>query len=392
MPPSPVPELAGLAYDAATGSTSWHEVGLSLKACFGAATASLWLGDPGSGQIEMLYAENLPQEATQAYIAHFHTKDPWTNGALLTAKQAPDKIQPALLGHQILPYEAYRRSEFYADFARDIGLYHLVGTVLPVGDAGFLPLGLHRPEGSPPFTEMDRAALDNLLPHLHRALRLRHRLRQANLGEAAGIATLEALPLAAIVVDRDLRVVFANAAAEALNRNGSGLRLLRTAPPPSPVLIRAAQAAEATALSNLLRAVALAQSAGGSLRITPESEAASPSSPSLAVLVTHLPARLAPAPVSDGRRAVPGHALVIAREIGSIRRPAPALLADLFGLSLAEASVAAALAGGTSAESVAEERKVEVSTIRGQIRTILGKTGAANLRDLERILATLAIG
>jgi hypothetical protein len=46
--------------------------------------------------------------------------------------------------------------------------------------------------------------------------------------------------------------------------------------------------------------------------------------------------------------------------------------------------------GGATKEMVAASRGARVTTVRTQVRGVLAKTGASNLRDLERILATLA--
>ena len=70
-------------------------------------------------------------------------------------------------------------------------------------------------------------------------------------------------------------------------------------------------------------------------------------------------------------------------------RPSVATLCDVFGLTRAEAEVAVALAGGSGAEAVASGRRVSLDTVRSQIRAILRKSEAANLRDLERLMATL---
>ncbi len=47
------------------------------------------------------------------------------------------------------------------------------------------------------------------------------------------------------------------------------------------------------------------------------------------------------------------------------------------------------LSGGVTAEDVARRRRVSLDTVRTQVRTVLRKTNAANLRDFERILAML---
>ena len=52
--------------------------------------------------------------------------------------------------------------------------------------------------------------------------------------------------------------------------------------------------------------------------------------------------------------------------------------------------MAVALAGGAKAEDVARFRQVSLDTVRSQIRSILTKSGAANLRDFERQMAVLA--
>ena len=111
--------------------------------------------------------------------------------------------------------------------------------------------------------------------------------------------------------------------------------------------------------------------------------------PTLAVLVSPLPCRLA-----DGAKGlsgrVPGRALILLRDLAEASRaPDPDLLRRLFGLTQAEAEVACALYGGATKSAVATTRGLRESTIRSQVDAILLKTGTTNLRDLERLLASL---
>ena len=62
---------------------------------------------------------------------------------------------------------------------------------------------------------------------------------------------------------------------------------------------------------------------------------------------------------------------------------------ELFGLTPAEAEVALALVGGATKGAVARQRRSQVSTVNTQVRSILAKTGTANLRDFERLLGGL---
>ncbi|KFG69534.1 hypothetical protein JH26_09785 [Microvirga sp. BSC39] len=87
---------------------------------------------------------------------------------------------------------------------------------------------------------------------------------------------------------------------------------------------------------------------------------------------------------------MPHRALVLLRDLSATREPpAAALLRDLFGLTMNEAEVARALYGGVTKEAVAAARGLRVTTIKTQVDAILAKTGAANLRDLERLLGSL---
>jgi DNA-binding NarL/FixJ family response regulator len=63
----------------------------------------------------------------------------------------------------------------------------------------------------------------------------------------------------------------------------------------------------------------------------------------------------------------------------------------MFQLSQSEAAVGLAMLGGAGAPQVAQLRGVSTETVRRQIRNLLEKTGASNLRDFERIVATLSL-
>lgn len=113
---------------------------------------------------------------------------------------------------------------------------------------------------------------------------------------------------------------------------------------------------------------------------------------SLAVLVTPVPNGLMHdlAAAKSAAAVTEPLALVLIRPVVRRAAPPPAMLSELYGLTPAEAAVAVALAGGASAEDVASVRGVSLMTVRVQIRAVLGKTGSANLRELEHTLATLA--
>jgi DNA-binding CsgD family transcriptional regulator len=66
-------------------------------------------------------------------------------------------------------------------------------------------------------------------------------------------------------------------------------------------------------------------------------------------------------------------------------------LIDWFGLSQAEATLAVQLADGVRLESLAEQRRVRISTLRSQLSAILSKTGTTRQPELIRLLHQLPI-
>jgi DNA-binding CsgD family transcriptional regulator len=72
--------------------------------------------------------------------------------------------------------------------------------------------------------------------------------------------------------------------------------------------------------------------------------------------------------------------------------PSNADLVELFGLSPAEARLAAALMTGKRLAQIAAEFGVRVSTLRTQLRFILKKIGAKRQSDLVRIFSSAGIG
>ena len=207
-------------------------------------------------------------------------------------------------------------------------------------------------------------------------MQLRHRLGPGASAAPPGLAALDALATAVTVVDAEMRVRVANA-----DRYGRG-GLLPMGGGPWQKVLTALHQEDQTALRALVRATAAGGAPGGTLRLRDRSLM-----PAVAALVGPLPRRLSETPGGLSGR-VAGQALILLRDLGSASLPPSAeLLRKLFGLTPTEAEVACALYGGATKSSVAAKRGLRETTIRTHVSSILLKTGASNLRDLERLLA-----
>lgn len=380
-------DVIDVIYDAATPQGSWTEVGNALLELFGAGSASIMAGNPAAGERKLLYRGDLPLDAAVAYRDHYWTVDLWTNRAAKAIARAKDPSRPGVWRSGTLVTDTeFLRSEFYADFGRRLGLRYVVGTVIPIDGTNFMPIGLHRPPTSDHFEAVHVRMLERLAPHLRRAMLLGDRLGREGAGRAvAGLAALDGLAIGVVVVDAALRVRFANAAAEAMAGRDGPYRFVQRTPLDRSIALTATHRADSAALAALARDVAVEGAAGSAVGLRDASGA-----PAVAALVSPLPGRMLRASDEPGGR-VAGQALVLLRDMRPRRlNLPPGLLIDLFGLTRAEAEVALALVGGETKEAVAASRGARVTTVRTQVRAVLAKTGAANLRDLERLLATLA--
>jgi DNA-binding NarL/FixJ family response regulator len=373
-------------YDAAAGTTSWSMVGQGLMRLVGAHSASLMAGDFTVGKAELLYHGDFPMDVVIAYRNYYRKVDLWTNRAAeAVAKHGMNgRLKVWTSGH-LVPDSEFLRSEFYTEFGRHLGLRYVVGTVVPLGAAGVMPIGLHRPDGAAPFTEMDTHLLECLLPHLRRALQLRHQLNPAAALGSPGLDALDALAMGILVVDAEAHVILANAAAEIMMASGSAIRCLCTGRrAEGRTTAIALHREDNSALRALVRVTAAGGSSGGAVRLrNGEGNAA------IAALVAPLPRRLLNTSGEIAGR-VAGQALILLRDLTTHQEPPTAeLLRDLFGLTPAEAEVARTLAGGATKGMVAAKRHCKESTVRTQVRSVLEKTGTTNLRDLERLLSRL---
>jgi DNA-binding NarL/FixJ family response regulator len=93
-------------------------------------------------------------------------------------------------------------------------------------------------------------------------------------------------------------------------------------------------------------------------------------------------------PLPSSSRDSQGLALVLLKDTAREQIPAD-LLKAVYGLTPAEASLAMALTRGDGPGEIATKRHVRLTTVRTQIRQILGKTEAKNLRDLVRVLTSV---
>lgn len=362
-------------YAAATGPGGLAAALPGLAAAVGGHQASFWMAEDG-GVTE--HASTLDADAAEFHAPPLQGLTPWTvvcgerfRATHSGAGAAAGGITP---GAPVPPGARRAVAKPFATCAGAHGRLHRMGAVVPLGNGvpgGLLTLAVYRPREVQAFREAERRRMNALLPHLQPAAQLQHRLGGLERWARAGLAALDVLPFGVLVVGGGGEIFYANARAAVLARylgfrlQGSGgigaLSVSRMEDNPSS--------------RRLLRAVI----AGGGSKLL---NFRAPGHPTLAVLVSPLPPHIYDTPGTGRPRA-----LVLFREPACQAAFSRRAFAHGYGLTPAEAEVAAELAAGLEPAAVAERRGVCLTTVRCQIDAVLKKADCNSLRELTRLLA-----
>lgn len=189
---------------------------------------------------------------------------------------------------------------------------------------------------------------------------------------AVALQALDQLGAGVIVTDNSSLVVEMNRAAQAMVEREDGL-VVRDGRFEARRVFETAKAA---------KLITDATAAGGSCAAGRLLIGRCDGLPAYTVTITPLRANLA---VSDRR-----FAMIVIVDPAQCS-PSETDLAEFFGLSPAEARVAAGLMTGKSLSDIAAASSVQITTVRTQLRSILRKVGAKRQVDLVRIFSCIGI-
>lgn len=223
---------------------------------------------------------------------------------------------------------------------------------------------LFRASGDQPFGERETSALAGMAPHLLHGVRLRERIDALARRNVVYEDLVNRFPVGLLGASLDGRIEFLNAAAEALAPRLRGLLESpeRGARPGSRLGARVHQALVAALDGRQARPLTLTSDSGV---------------PTLLVLSA--------VPLEGGA----DRGLLVFINGPEADGPAPASLVGLFGMTEAEAAVAARLGAGRSLGEAAADLGVRPSTARTHLKGIFHKVGVRRQADLVVLLSRL---
>ncbi len=285
----------------------------------------------------------------------------------------------AVTDRDIASPEEMRTLPFYTQFLRGHGLGWFGGVGISPDPRVSVALSIQRSDQKQAWTEEELDRLSRIGRHVENALRLGIRLINAEASQLALSDALARVGVGVFLLAGDARVLFANPAGQALL--GDGL-----------VVAHGRLTARSETAREALQA-RIAEAAFG--------DAVARSGPPQPVLVPHpqrdgflavhiLPVRPAGGgPVETLLAETVAIAVVTSSEADA---PAdPALVRDLFGLTLAEARLAALVGAGRPPRKAGEQLGITEATARTTLKRVFQKTGTTRQSELTALLARMVV-
>ena len=361
--------IAGLLYDGVLSPEDWHG---ALEAINGAVSGfkfhQLAVDHQQGTVVDSVASAGVEdEEAISTYIQHYAMTDERLP-VVMGLRQGQ-----VMLDHQYFSALDMSRSAIYAEWLASLGMKHTMVLMQRVEGPVQEYVGFMRHVDQRPFGDADRRFALQLMPDLLRATRLRAQAKPLARQAALGLAALDALPQGIAVVDAQGRMQHGNAAAgRLLARRG-----------PMQVRHGRLQCTDGASQTRWQALVAAACAIGGPAAAGAIRPVGGP--PHLVVTVLPLKASHRAA-----LRQVP-MALVLLVDPEAPGGLTPGLLADMLGLSPAEARLALLLASGKTVKDFAAIQGCTWNTARSHLANLLGKTGCRRQVELVGLLQALRV-
>jgi DNA-binding CsgD family transcriptional regulator len=361
-------------YDAALDDALWPNALRKLADVTGSQAASLWvLGGTNGPRLQTTFITiNFDPKSIQEYLAGMADLDP-------TVRYLVNHPREPIVHDGLLTRERDSDTRAYYDWhERNVETrFRMVGQTRPAPtlQAG---VALHRTRKAGRYEVEDIERFATLRRHMARSLTIGFKLGSLGAMQQFGTEWLDRNDSAVVLLDEHKRVIFTNRAAQALRSKTDGVRLSTggiklTFKPDDDTL----QSLIAQALSPVTSPL---RSPGGVMR-SPRPSGKRPYGIFVAPVSGRLPALALFRPavsviITDPDRQTPSSAQIF--------RAA-------FGLTEAEARLAAILAAGEDLRGAAEELKITYGTARARLAQIFQKTATRRQGELIRLLLTTVL-
>lgn len=351
-------------YDSVLGADGFQPFVVTFAAQFELKAAMMMTMNIETHEVKGLWMCGLEQHWLECYALDYAAED------ILAHHIHASPMATFYASNLDLPLEQVTASRFYRDWVVPQGVACASGAIVLREGVWLTQLMLQRTVHQPPFTRAELAGFNSLMPYLQRAIQMRQRLVELQMGQHLLAGGLDVIAMAAIVVDEFGRVAHSNHAAKTLLAGRRDLWLEHGH------LYGRGTAVNQQLNLEITKALQASLGAGGEL----PGVVLVPRSGRRALMVLVSPLRS-----GSGARRRSG-ALLCAFDPESTPDLHAGLVQRLFGLTEAEAALAVILCAGHTMEEASTARGTSLNTVRTQLKSIFGKTGTQRQADLVSVL------
>lgn len=359
-------ELIDAVYSAALDPAAWQDVMPLMRSAFPSTAQTFYFLDRETKQVRPVSLAGVqPHWVSHFNPLYFAPDNPWMQVTRQLHRpgvvRTTERLERFLKARGVL-----QRSAYYNEWMRPQHFEHNIGNTLLAEDGIVANITLFRSPDMAAFSEAEVQAFEGLSRHMTRALRLSMRLEGSE-HCTAGSQAFDAVPHALALLDVRCRLLYANAAMQALLRGRSGLRLRQgelTAAEPGAqqrLLAHLAAAAARGATPAAADAAVFLRGADGALFSLQ-------AIPVHGTLAQYLPSRrtlLLTVRRCSGRRALP-----------------QAAIAERYGCTPREARLARLIADGQGLREAAVTMGLTYGSARAYLKIVFHKTGVRTQAQL----------
>jgi DNA-binding CsgD family transcriptional regulator len=357
--------LIGSLYDAVMAPNGFQQFIEALCGAFQLKSVSMITRHVDTHEVKGHWIYGLKKEWVDSYALEYARED------ILAHHMMVSPIASFYASNLDLPHpERFPESRFYREWVQPQGVAYAAGGIVLREGAWLTEIILQRSARHPPFARDELDWLDELVPHLQKAIQMRHRFAELQLRQNFLASSLDVLAMPTLLFDEYGRV-------EHANRSGVHLLSGRNALWLEGKHLFARDDA-VTRNINLEVSNAIRTSRG--VAADPISTVLLPRRGQMPLMLMIAPLRL----TSSAPRH--GAALLFAFDPDTTPSVGVDVVRTLFGLSEAEAQLAVALSSGKTLDDAAHERGTSIHTIRTQLKSVFNKTGTKRQSDLVSLL------
>jgi DNA-binding CsgD family transcriptional regulator len=366
--------LSGLIaeiYDAALVQSAWAEILAKVSGFIGGVSANLYSQNSSSRRATQYVQWGSDPHYERLYFERYYKLNPLA--------PATSFVDAGIVFSQsdLIPYEEFEETRFYKEWVAPQGFVDVIGANLEKSATSASMFAVRRGKEHGRVDAECRRKLELIVPHLQRAIMIGNVIDDHKMTASALKNTFMALTDGVFLVDATSRIVFSNAAAEALLRDRKIVRGRRS------------RLAAVDAKANRFLQEAIASSEDKSNKLTAKGVAI-PISPAGAErwLAHILP--LTPATREEADFPEAATAAVFIRR-GSVENPtALETVAKVYKLTAMEVRVLQAVVEIGGAPVAAHALGISETTVKTHLRNLFQKTDCRRQADLVKLVAGAA--